>query len=173
VFGCFGFFRYTVSEMRLWELYSPKNFARFFRPERAQKFSVDFFSPHELMANFRDTPGDKSHKALDFLLRRIFWEGAPNLESLKDTRTSEIRRLADILEQAFFEVFGGFTWIERQFGGAFVIWLFEQVLNWTYIERGRLTDWCQRRLPSLHQAQGISTASNGRTTRKRATDRII
>jgi hypothetical protein len=41
------------------------------------------------MANFRDTPGDKSHKALDFLLRRMFWEGAPNLESLKDTRTSE------------------------------------------------------------------------------------
>ncbi len=87
--------------MPLWELYSPKNFAGFFRPERAQKFSVDFFSPHELMANFRDTPGDKSHKALDFLLRRMFWEGAPNLESLKDTRTSEIRRLADILEQAF------------------------------------------------------------------------
>jgi hypothetical protein len=26
----FGFFRYTISVMPLWELYSPKNFARFF-----------------------------------------------------------------------------------------------------------------------------------------------
>ena len=33
MFGCFGFFRYTISVMPLWELYSPKNFAGFFRPE--------------------------------------------------------------------------------------------------------------------------------------------
>ena len=65
--------------------------------------------------------------------------------SSKEHTRVKFRRLADVLEQAFFEVFGGFTWIERQFGGAFVVWLFEQVLNWTYIERGRLTDWCQRK----------------------------
>jgi hypothetical protein len=79
----------------------PEKLREIFPPRAGSKFSVDFFSTHELMANFRDTPGDKSHKAFDFLLRRMSWEGAPNLESLKDTRTSEIRRLADILEQAF------------------------------------------------------------------------
>ena len=42
--------------------------------------------------------------------------------------------------------------------GAFAIWLFEQVLDWTYIERGCLTAWRQRRFPSLHRAHGISTA---------------
>ena len=30
MFGCFVFFRYTISVMLLWELYSPKNSAGFF-----------------------------------------------------------------------------------------------------------------------------------------------
>ena len=61
----FWFLGYTINVMPLSELYSPKNFAGFFRPERAQKLSVDFFSPHELTTNFRDALGDKSHKASD------------------------------------------------------------------------------------------------------------
>ena len=87
------------------------------------------------MTNCQDAPGDRSHRALDVLLWRMFCEGEANLESLKHSRKIALQRLGEALEQAFFEVFGAFRWIERQFGGAFVVWLFEQVGYWGATEQ--------------------------------------
>jgi len=45
--------------MPLWELYSPKNFAGFFRPERAQKFSVDLAAPKIAKQHLQEKYPDK------------------------------------------------------------------------------------------------------------------
>lgn len=102
-------------------------------------------SPEELISRPHIFFWDTSHRALDFVLWRAFWEGAHSVQDLKRPQDLQPRQLSGVLEQGFLETFGSFAWIERRFGRPLLEWLFEQVLKWTFIERGRLIEWCRYR----------------------------
>jgi hypothetical protein len=107
-------------------------------------------SVDQLLSCWQEGRGDGSHRALDVLLWRTFWEGAVDLQRLVRVREDETNRLSPVLEQGVVQVFGGLQWIERRYGQVFVQWLFEQILTWTFVERGRLTNWCKRRRLPLY-----------------------
>jgi hypothetical protein len=55
VFGCFGFFRYNISEMQLWVFYFAKTSRYFSAPKWAQKYSVQVeMTLDALVTHFRE-----------------------------------------------------------------------------------------------------------------------